>query len=88
MAKSQGTQPSKMDKTEGTLAFIEACRLLPELWDTENRHYSNRVKKALLLSTIVTRTRRNTGLTKKLTNLMGNLCCAKEHSVQVPVQFF
>jgi len=25
---------------------------------------------------------------KKLTNLMGNLCCAREHSVQFFVQFF
>jgi hypothetical protein len=37
---------------------------------------------ALLLSTIVTRTRRHT----ELTNLMGNLCCAREHSVQFFVQ--
>jgi hypothetical protein len=44
---------------------------------------------ALFLSTIVTRTRRHTELTnKKLANLMGNLCCAKEHSVQFFVQFF
>jgi hypothetical protein len=43
---------------------------------------------ALFLSTIVTRTRRHTEPTKKLTNLMGNLCCAKEHSVQFFVQFF
>jgi len=43
---------------------------------------------ALFLSTIVTRTRRLTELTKKeLTNLMGNLCCAKEHSVQFFAQF-
>ena len=42
---------------------------------------------ALFLSTIVTRTRRHTELTKKLTNLMGNLCCAREHSVQFFVQF-
>jgi len=32
---------------------------------------------ALFLSTTVTRTRRHTELTKKLTNLMGNLCCAR-----------
>jgi hypothetical protein len=32
---------------------------------------------ALFLSTIVTRTRRYTEITKKLTNLMGNLCCAR-----------
>ena len=43
---------------------------------------------ALFLSTIVTRTRRHTELTKKLKNLMGNLCCAREHSVQFFVQFF
>jgi hypothetical protein len=39
---------------------------------------------ALFLSTIVTRTRKDT----ELTNLMGNLCCATEHSVQAFVQFF
>jgi len=43
---------------------------------------------ALFLSTIVTRTRRHTERSKKLTNLMGNLCCAREHSVQFFVQFF
>ena len=45
---------------------------------------------ALFLSTIVTRTRRNIELTgkKKLTNLMGNLCCVREYSVQFFVQFF
>jgi hypothetical protein len=43
---------------------------------------------ALFLSTIVTRTRRHTELTKKLTKLMGNRCCAKGHSVQFFVQFF
>jgi len=42
----------------------------------------------LFLSTIVTRTRRHTELTKKLTNLMGNLCCARDHSVQLFVQLF
>jgi hypothetical protein len=34
---------------------------------------------ALVLSTSVTRT--------ELTDLMGNLCCAREHSVQFFVQF-
>ena len=43
---------------------------------------------ALFVSTTVTRTRRHTELTKKLKNLMGNLCCAREHSVQFFVQFF
>jgi len=32
---------------------------------------------ALFLSTTVTRTRRHTEMTKKLTNVMGNLCCAR-----------
>jgi hypothetical protein len=45
---------------------------------------------ALFLSTIVTRTRRHTELTKKkkLANLVGNLCCAREHSVEFFVQLF
>jgi len=43
---------------------------------------SKQQRKALFLSTIVTRTRRHTELIKKLTNLMGNLCRAREHSVQ------
>jgi hypothetical protein len=43
---------------------------------------------ALLLSTTVTFTRRHTELTEKLTNLMGNLCCARDYSVQIFVQFF
>jgi hypothetical protein len=43
---------------------------------------------ALFLSITVTRTRTHTELTKKLTNLVGNLCCAREHSVQFFVQFF
>ena len=43
---------------------------------------------ALFLTTIVTRTRRHTELTKKLTKLMGNLSCATEHSVQFFVQTF
>jgi hypothetical protein len=43
---------------------------------------------AFFISTIVTRTRRHTELKKKQTNLMGNLCCAREFSVQFIVQFF
>jgi len=42
----------------------------------------------LILSTTVTRTKRHTELTKKLTDLMGNLCCTREHSVQYFVQSF
>jgi len=37
---------------------------------------------ALFLSNIVTRTRRHTELTKKNSDVMGNLCCPREHSVQ------
>jgi len=43
---------------------------------------------ALFLSTTVKRKRRHIELTKKLTNLIGNLCSAREHSVQFFVQFF
>jgi hypothetical protein len=43
---------------------------------------------ALFLSTTVTRTRRHTEQTKKLANLMANLCCARERSVSIFVQFF
>jgi hypothetical protein len=43
---------------------------------------------AWLLSTTVTCTRRHTELTRKLTNLMGNLFFAIEHSVQFFVPFF
>ena len=37
---------------------------------------------ALFLSTLVTRIRRHTELTKKLKNLVEKLCCAREHSFQ------
>ena len=49
---------------------------------------ANIKRQPCFLSIIVTRTRRHTELTIKLTNLMGNLCCAREHSVQFFVQFF
>ena len=42
---------------------------------------------ALFLSITVTRIRRHTELTKNVTYLMGNLCCAREHSVSFFVQF-
>ena len=48
---------------------------------------------ALFLSTIVTRTRRHTELGEgwvwgELTDLVGNLCCVREHSDQFFVQLF
>jgi len=50
---------------------------------------ANNKRQPFFLSTTVTRTRRHIELTKKkLTNLMGNLCCTREHSVQFFVQFF
>ena len=50
---------------------------------------ANIKRQPCFLSTIVTRTRRHTEPTKKnLTNLMGNLRFAREHSVQFFVQFF
>jgi hypothetical protein len=42
---------------------------------------SKQQKTALFLSIIFTRTRRHTELAKNLTNLMANLCGAREHSV-------
>jgi hypothetical protein len=43
---------------------------------------------ALFLSTIVTRTTRHTELIKKPKHPTGNLCCARENSVQFFVLFF
>jgi len=45
---------------------------------------SKRQTTALFLSTTVTLTKRQT----ELTNLMGNLRCAREHAVQFFLQFF
>jgi len=45
--------------------------------DVASKHQTT----VLFLSTIITRTRRNR-TDQKLTDLMGNLCCAREHSVQ------
>ena len=42
----------------------------------------------LFLSTTFIHTRRHTERPKKLTNLKGNLCCARGYSVQIFVQFF
>ena len=42
----------------------------------------------LFLSTVVTRTRIHTELTKKTDKPDGNLCCAREHSVQFFVRVF
>jgi len=63
--------------------FFSSFRItLWPLWLTNNK------RQPFFLSTIVTRTRRHTELTKKVTNLMGNLCCAREHSIQFFVKLF
>ena len=49
-----------------------------------SRRESHSFSTALYLFNIVTRTRRHT----ELTNLMGNLCCARENSVWFSVLFF
>jgi hypothetical protein len=43
---------------------------------------------ALFLFTIVTHTRIHTGVAKTTKNLMGNLCCIREHLVQFFVHFY
>jgi len=43
---------------------------------------------ALFLSTIATRTRRHTELTKKLKNLMGNLCVREKIQFSFSCSFF
>ena len=63
-------------------AFFSSFRIT--LWPMSLANSSTN----LFLSTIVTRPRRNTELTKKLKNLMGKLCCAREHSVQFSCSFF
>ena len=37
MALFQGTRRSKMNKSEAILAFIEAYKTLPELWEAEKK---------------------------------------------------
>ena len=96
-ASSQGTQPSKMNKREATIAWCIPFQI-PLLTPHFTLYFfsdnimadvaSKQQTTALFLSTTVTRTRRHTELTKKLKNLMGNLCCARERSLQFFVQFF
>jgi hypothetical protein len=96
MASSQGTRPSKVNEVETTPAFIEAYGslhfTLSFLFFSDNIMADVASKQQttdLFLSTTVTLTRRRVELTKKkLTNLMVNLCHARQHSVQFFVQFF
>jgi hypothetical protein len=94
MASSQGTSVSSNSFSRWTshniflLKYNFLLHILPFLYLFSDNITADVVSKqqttALLLSTIVTRTWRHT----KLTNLMGNLCCARDHSVQFFVQFF
>jgi len=98
MASSQGTSVSS--NSFNTLAshdiflfkyhfLLHILRFLLFFSDNITAYVASKQQTtALFLSTIVTRTRRHTKLTKKLTNLMGNLCCARGYSVQFFVQFF
>jgi hypothetical protein len=57
-----------------TLSFVFSDNIMADV-------ASKQQTTTLFLTTIVKRTRRHTELTKKkLTNLMGNLCCARENS--------
>jgi hypothetical protein len=95
MVSYQGTQPSKMNKREATSAFIETYRLLPGLWNIENRYYiimadvtSKQQMPAFYFFIHHSHTQKKTHRSNKnLTNLMGNLCFARERSVQFSVQY-
>ena len=94
MAPSQGTSVSSNSFSRWTLHDIFLfkyhflLRILHFLFffldDIMADVASKQQTTALFLSTTVTRTRRPT----ELTNLIGNLCCAREHSVQFFMQFF
>ena len=88
MVSSQGTQ-SIQQNTARYITFkyrflLHILRFLFFFSDIMADVASKQQTTAFFLSTTVTRTRRHT----ELTNLMGNLCCARENSVQVFVQFF
>jgi hypothetical protein len=94
MASSQGTQPFKINKTETIFAskyhfLLHILRFLFFFPDNITADVASKQQTtALFLPTTVTHTRRHTELIKILINLVGNLCCAREHSVQFFPQFF
>jgi hypothetical protein len=95
MGSSQGTQPQLRWASHDILFFkyYSLLHILHFLFFFSDYIMDDAARKqqttALFIPTIVTSTRRHTELTKKkLTNLMGNLCCAREHTVQFFVQFF
>jgi len=88
MAPSQGT-PFSIWTLHDIFLFkchflLHILRFLFFFSDNIMADVASKQQTALLLSTIVTSTRRHT----ELTNLMENVCCAREHSVQFFVYFF
>jgi hypothetical protein len=61
-------------------AFFSSFRI--PLWPM----WPANIKRQPCFCPLVTRTKRHTELTKHLTNLMGNLCCSREHSLKFFVQ--
>jgi len=94
MASSQGTSISSNSFQQMSIAWyipfqIPLLHILRFFSDNIMADVASKQKMtALCLSTIVVRTRRHTEVIKKLTNLLGNLHCSREHSVQFFVQFF
>jgi hypothetical protein len=97
MASSQGTSVSNNSFSRWAshdiflFKYHFLLHILSFLFFSDNIMVNVATKKqttALFLSTIVTRTRRHTELTKNWKNLMRRICCAREHSVQFFMQFF
>jgi len=92
-ASSQGTQPQLRWASHDIFLFKYhfSLHILCFLFFLSDNVMAGVASKqqttALFLSKIVTCTRRHTELTKKLKNLMGNLCCAREHSVKFLCRF-
>jgi hypothetical protein len=89
MPSSQGTPFLAIHSADEYQFLLHILRFLPFFPDNITADVASKQRTTdLFLSTTATRTRRRTELTEKLTNLVGNLCCATEHSVQFFTQFF
>jgi len=100
MASSQGTSVSSSSFSGGAphdiflLKYRVLLHILHFLFFFSGNIMADVASKqqttAVFLSTIVKRKKRHKELTKKkkLTNLIGNLCCTREHSVQFFMQFY
>jgi hypothetical protein len=95
MASSQYTRPSKMNKRDEhrmiysfsyTTSYSTFYAFFSPFWMTLWPMWlANSKRQPCVYPYMQKKTHRTD---KKLTNLMGNLCCAREHSVQFFVQFF